>query len=164
VLKRSLAGLVLTFLLWLALSGGAGLQEVVAGLAVAVLVTVLSWRQLALFEALRPTPLLPWHLLHYLAVFLATLLRANLDMARRVLAPSLPIRPGMVEVQTSLTSDLGRLLLANSITLTPGTLTVDVTGDRLRVHWIDVTPGADLETATAAIAARLERPLRAFLQ
>ena len=50
-------------------------------------------------------------------------LAANLDLARRVLTPSLPIRPAMVLVSTSLRSDLGRLVLANSITLTPGTLT-----------------------------------------
>jgi multicomponent Na+:H+ antiporter subunit E len=85
-------------------------------------------------------------------------------MARRVLSPSLPIRPGMVEVFTRLQSPLGRLLLANSITLTPGTLSVDVLEDRIQVHWIDISPGADMLNATRAIVEQFERYLREFLE
>ena len=163
-MQRYITGFAVTFLVWLALAGALDGQEALAGLFVAALIPLLAWRQLALFDALRPGLWLPWHLLRYLAVFLLTLVRANLDMARRVLSPRLPINPDTVEVRTALTSDLGRLLLANSITLTPGTLTVDVEADRLRVHWIDVSPGADIDSATRAIAERLERPLRSFLR
>ena len=55
-------------------------------------------------------------------------------------------------------------MLANSITLTPGTLTVDVEGDALLVHWIDCPPGTDIATATQTIASGFERHLRGFLQ
>ena len=58
-------------------------------------------------------------------------------MARRVLSPSLPLSPEIVEVQTGLESSLGKLLLANSVTLTPGTLAVDVIDDRILVHWVE---------------------------
>jgi len=85
-------------------------------------------------------------------------------MARRILTPSLPLNPEVVEVKTELQSDLGRLLLANSITLTPGTLTVDVKDDRLLVHWVDCRPGTDLEQATQAIAAGFERHIKGFLK
>ncbi|MEK8019066.1 MAG: Na+/H+ antiporter subunit E, partial [Candidatus Parabeggiatoa sp.] len=61
-------------------------------------------------------------------------------------------------------SSLGKLMLANSITLTPGTLTVDVVENRLQVHWVDSTPGEDLESATRAIADSFERHLREFLE
>ena len=50
----------------------------------------------------------------------------------------------MVRITTSLRSDLGRLVLANSITLTPGTLSVDIDGETLLVHWIDCPPGTDI--------------------
>jgi multicomponent Na+:H+ antiporter subunit E len=96
--------------------------------------------------------------------FFVALTVANFDVARRVLAPSLPIRPAVVEVHTELRSALGRMLLANSITLTPGTLTIDVHGDRLLVHWIDCAPGTDLAAATAAIAAGFERHIKGFLR
>ena len=91
------------------------------------------------------------------------LVRANFDLAARVLSPSLPIRPAMVEVRTSLKSPLGKMLLANTITLTPGTLTVDVIGDRLLVHWVYCPEGMSTEEATAQIAARFEKHLGGFL-
>ena len=92
------------------------------------------------------------------------LVRANLDMARRVLTPALPLRPAMVQIRTSLRSDLGRLVLANSITLTPGTLSVDVDGDALVVHWVDCPPDTDMAAATQQIAGAFERHLRGFLE
>jgi multicomponent Na+:H+ antiporter subunit E len=96
--------------------------------------------------------------------FFRALVVANFDVARRVVSPSLPIRPAVVEVRTGLRSALGRMLLANSITLTPGTLTIDVEGDRLLVHWIDCPPGTDLAQATNAIAAGFERHIKGFLK
>ena len=90
-------------------------------------------------------------------------MRANLDLAARVLAPSLPINPALVEINTELKSPLGKLLLANTITLTPGTLTVDVVDNRLLVHWVYRPPGTDIQQATEKIAATFERHLSRFL-
>jgi multicomponent Na+:H+ antiporter subunit E len=56
------------------------------------------------------------------------------------------------------------LWLANSITLTPGTLTVDVKGQTLQVHWIDVAPGADLVHATREIAEKFENVLKGMVR
>jgi multicomponent Na+:H+ antiporter subunit E len=81
-----------------------------------------------------------------------------------VLAPSLPIRPGVVRVRTGLQSHLGRLILANSITLTPGTLSVDVLGDTILIHWIDCPPEVDIEQATQAIVGSFERHISGFLK
>lgn len=153
-----------TVLLWLLLAGSLHRDEVLAAIAAGVLVTVVAGPRLAIFSGIRLSPGAPLHLLRYLGHFFAALVRANLDMARRVLTPSLPIRPGVVEVRTGLESALGRLLLANSITLTPGTLSVDVQGDRILVHWVDCTPGTDLEGATRAIAESFERHISGFLK
>ena len=65
----------------------------------------------------------------YIPVFLYKLVLANFDMAYRVLSPKLPINPRIVKVPTSLKSDFLKLVLANSITLTPGTLSLDVEDD-----------------------------------
>ena len=67
-------------------------------------------------------------------------------------------------MHTGLTSDLGRMLLANSITLTPGTLTVEADGDRMLIHWIDCPADCDLESATRAIAAGFEQRISGFLK
>jgi multicomponent Na+:H+ antiporter subunit E len=104
------------------------------------------------------------HLALYLIEFTVALLRSNLDVARRVLTPSLPIRPAVVEVETRLKSSLGRMLLANSITLTPGTLSIDIVGDRILVHWIDCPPGTDLAGATREISQSFERHIAGFLR
>lgn len=152
------------YLLWLLLAQSIDWQELLTGALAALVVTIASAPYVGLFSALRLTPAAPLHLLRYLGYFFTALIGANLDMARRVLSPSLPIRPALVEVRTGLTSPLGRMLLANSITLTPGTLSVDIEDDRILVHWVDCPPGTDLEAATQRIADGFERHIRGFLQ
>jgi multicomponent Na+:H+ antiporter subunit E len=153
----------LCWIAWLLLAGSLQLQEVLAGGVVALLVTLVSAPRLGVFAGVRMTPAAPLHLLGFMLVFLRALVVANVDMARRVLSPSLPIRPAVVEVETGLQSALGRLLLSSAITLTPGTLTVDVQGQRLIVHWIDCPPGLDMHGITQAIVTRFERHLQGFL-
>jgi len=155
---------LVSVLLWLLLVGNLHPQELIVGVVVALLVTVLAAPHLGIFTGLRFTIAAPAALLRYLGRFAVALIRSNVDVARRVLSPSLPIRPAVVEVKTGLQSALGRLMLANSITLTPGTLVVDVNDDRLFVHWIDCPPGTDLAAATRVIASDFERDLKGFLK
>lgn len=155
---------VVLFLFWLLLVGNLHLQDVAAGALVALAATLAAGSYLSIFSGIRLEPAAPYHLLRYFGYFWAALISANLDVARRVLSPSLPIRPALVEVRTELQSSLGRLMLANSITLTPGTLSVDLRGDHILVHWIDCPPGTDLEAATRKIAAGFEKHLRGFLK
>ncbi len=152
------------WLLWLLLAPRIDRDELVVGAIAALITTIASTPFIGLFSALRLTPAAPWHLLRYLGYFFVALVGANLDMARRVLSPSLPIRPALVEIKTGLSSSLGRMLLANSITLTPGTLSVDIEDDRILVHWVDCTPGTDLEAATQRIADGFERHIQGFLR
>ena len=61
-----------------------------------------------------------------------------MDVAYRVLHPKLPIDPGLIKIRTKLKSDISKALLANSLSLTPGSTTVDIIGDQLYIHCIDV--------------------------
>ncbi len=61
-------------------------------------------------------------------------IKANLDVARRILSPSLPISPTVFSFKASQRTDLGRVTFANSITLTPGTVSIDLEGDTIEVH------------------------------
>jgi multicomponent Na+:H+ antiporter subunit E len=72
--------------------------------------------------------------------------KANVTMAYVILHPSLPIDPKLVEVQSALWGDIPITTLANSITLTPGTLTVDLIDDELVVHALTAGSRADLES------------------
>ena len=151
-------------LLWVLLTGTLEYTELTAGILVALAITLLFGKRFHLFTGLRLTPLLPLHIAVYLGHFLLALVRANIDLALRVLKPSLPIRPHLIEVKTNLKSPLGKLLLANTITLTPGTLTVDVLEDTLLVHWVYCPPGTDAVQATHEIAATFENNLGRFLR
>ncbi|WP_332898595.1 MULTISPECIES: Na+/H+ antiporter subunit E [unclassified Haladaptatus] len=86
----------------------------------------------------RAVGAVPYALL-YVLVFLRELATANVDVAYRVLSPSMPIHPGVIEVPLRVKSDLGITTIANSITLTPGTLTMDYNEETntLYVHAID---------------------------
>jgi len=106
-----------------------------------------------------------YFIFHYVPVLLWEVLKANIDVAYRVAHPGLPIKPGIVKVKTSLRSDIACTLLANSITLTPGTMSVDIDMDRsvLYVHWIDVR-SHDIESATQIIVERFEKILRKIFE
>ena len=157
-------GFTASLLTWVLLTGTLAVDEVMLGTVVSLVVMFAAGQRLALLSGLRLTPLAPLHLLRYLGYFFGQLALSTFDVARRVISPALPIHPELVEVRTGLTSDLGRMLLANSITLTPGTLTVEAEGDRLLIHWIDSRPGSDLESATRAIAAGFEQRISGFLK
>jgi len=99
----------------------------------------------------------------YIPVLTWEMIKANIDVARRVLTPSLPLYPGFVKVKTDLKGNISKLTLANSITLTPGTLTLDVEEDTLYVHWIDVK-SVEEEEKKKRIVGRFERILKGVFE
>ncbi len=88
---------------------------------------------------------------------------ANIDVAIRVIHPDVPIRPGIVKVATTLTGEMSRTFLANCITLTPGTLTIDIDGQDLYIHWINIHTD-DAARRTAEICGRFEPLLRRIFE
>lgn len=133
-------------------------QEAVVGAPVAALISLLPFSLASPLGDLRLNPKALASLLTYGFVFSKALVLSNLDVAFRVLHPRLPIDPGIVKVKTKLKTPLGRLLLANSITLTPGTITVELRGEDMYIHGIKVAD-LDPEAATAAIVGDFERYL-----
>ena len=99
----------------------------------------------------------------YVPYFLFFCIKANIDVMLRVIHPDVPIKPGIVKVRTTLKSDMARTFLANSITLTPGTLTLDIDGQDLYVHWINVDTD-DPGERTREICARFEPLLRRIFE
>lgn len=71
------------------------------------------------------------------------IVQANIDVAWRILKPSLPIRPKVIRLKATQQGDLGRVIYANSITLTPGTVSIDVEGDEIVVHALTVEAAAE---------------------
>ena len=148
-----------TFVLWLALNSEFDLPELISGCVVCLVVSLLAAN---IYSTLGLPPISIKRILFlfvYIIVLLTEIIKANFDVAYRVLHPRMPIKPGIVVIKTSLKSDIAKLVLANSITLTPGTFTLDVIGDELLIHWINVK-AEDIEVATKLIGGRFERYLK----
>ncbi len=131
------------FAFWLALSGHYTMFLVTLGAASAVLCTYLAVRMRLLDEAfavhLLPCAFLYWPWLIW------EIFKSASAVSWIVLHPRLPISPTMVSVKAGQKTQVGIATYANSITLTPGTLTVGVDGDNLLVHALTGTGADDLE-------------------
>lgn len=130
--------------------------DIVAGLVVAAFVALVM-REMIRVNLVRMIKPMPWFwMIVYLFVFGYYAIKGGLDVAYRVLHPAMPINPGIVKVRSVLKSDTGRTMLANSITLTPGTLTIEVTDDGVfYVHWLNVR-SVEEEAAAEQILRRFE--------
>ena len=148
----------LLFLAWWAFTSTSATQEVWVGVGVAFLIALFGAGSFYCCDIAFLTPKRLVLSFWYLLVFLLEMVKANLDVARRVISPTLPINPGIVKIKTELKSDYAKMVLANSITLTPGTLSVDIIDDYIYIHWIDVKT-TDPEQAFKDIAETFEKIL-----
>ncbi len=129
---------VVLFIVWLGFTSTLVLPEVLTGLFVSFVIAWVSYDTFTGWGFKGITLKNLWWSVIYVINFLWLMVKANLNVARIVLTPSLPINPGIVEFETKLTNEYAKMVLANSITLTPGTFTVDIIGNKYYIHWIDV--------------------------
>lgn len=140
--RKDIGAVVSTWLalvvLWTIFVGRFDTQELVGGIVVSAFVALIaaSGSGASWVAILSPRRLL--FFLGFLVYLAIAIVKSNLQMAAIVARPVLAIRPGIVRVKTRLKSPLGRLVLANAITLTPGTLTVEAAGEDLFIHWVTV--------------------------
>ena len=146
-------------LIWLIANGTLATDTVLTGVVITAAIALAFAAFSRVYSVIRWSPRVIYNYLLYLGVFLYELVKANLNVMRYVYSPHIDIHPGIVEIKTSLRSPMGRLALANSITLTPGTLVVDMRGDSLFIHWINVT-ATDPVAATQEIAGHFEKYLK----
>jgi multicomponent Na+:H+ antiporter subunit E len=145
-------------LFWVLLNGSLATDMLIVGALASAVIAIVFRSHLAWFSELRLTPKALATTVAYVFYYLKELVKSNVNVALIVLSPSLPINPGIVTVRTKLKNPMGRMLLCNSITLTPGTLTVDMEGDLLHIHWVTVD-SPDIEGASQAIVAGFEHYL-----
>jgi len=131
------------------------LDELIAGIILATIIGLVSFKRLVKRDLRMANPL-RWilALAYFLGPFLFSMAKANLDVAYRVITGK--IKPGIVKISPDLKTDLGITLFANSITLTPGTLSVDVDEEtnELYVHWINVK---ELHPTSQQVAGSFEK-------
>ena len=134
-LKTYIGSTLALFVFWLLITWTFHYQSVIGGLVVCILVVAFC-RDIMIFGEERPrvTLLNFFRLIKYIASLIISMIEANIDVAKIVLSPKMPISPTFIEFKTNLKYDLTKVVFANSITLTPGTLTVELEDDVYLVH------------------------------
>jgi len=169
---RGIVSFLIWFLVWLMLSWPPENQDIFIGIFAALLTALVtadipqdggavSRRRGVLYDIQRP-----WWLFCYMAVFIWECVKANIDVAYRVIHPALPIRPGTIKVKTALRSDAALTFLANSITLTPGTTTVDIDKKRgfIYVHWLYVKKDYNKSSMKLDVVTKFENILKRIFE
>jgi multicomponent Na+:H+ antiporter subunit E len=159
-MKNFIISFILVFAVWLLLNASINAEYLLSGAFVSAFLAVWSSLRFPVFKNVRMTPKSFFSFFMFMFVFLFELIKSNFDVAKRVLSPSLPINPGIISVRTKLTDPVARMLLANAITLTPGTFTIEMEGDTFFIHWIDAgIPDADQKSKD--IVRKFEKYLEA---
>ena len=163
-----LSTFVVCFAFWILLTWSFEIQELAAGAVVSLAAALFAGRFFIQEKAFRLVhPRRFFSLIAYVFVFLGELIKANVDVAKRCFGGCKDVNPGIVKVPVGLKHDYAEAMLANSITLTPGTITLDIAEQDGQtyyyIHWIDVAE-QDREKAGEIIKGRMEKWIRRIWQ
>jgi len=145
-----IAGLIVTLVvLWLLLSGhytplllSLGLLSILLVISISLRMNLIAYNQPEVL--LQASKIIPYSL--YGIWLVGEILKSNIDVCKRILNPKLPISPRLITVKSSQTGDLLKVTYANSITLTPGTISIDVKGNDIEVHALSENSAEGLAT------------------
>lgn len=157
-MKKFISLFLVLFLLWIFVAGFEASELMLGGIVAVILSYILSG-YINVTVSISSVSKIFIFVLTYIPVLIVELIKANLDVAKRVLDPKLPLNPGFVKIPTNIKNDLGKLTLANSITLTPGTLSIDADEDNIYIHWIDVA-GDSTDEYQKKVSSAFENILR----
>ncbi len=139
---------VLFFLAWIIFNGNITLEIVIFGVVIAAVVFAFmcKFMDYSLKKEIAVYRKSIWFLA-YAVVLIREIVKANLAIIPRILTIEEEMEPTIVKFRTSLKSDFTRMLLANSITLTPGTITISLEGDEYTIHCLDTSLAEGLENS-----------------
>ncbi len=146
---------VLLFIVWIGLTNSLDIQELIVGAIVAYVIA----KFFTIDDKDIDLKLFAIKYAKFIPIFLKNLIKSNIEVARIVINPKLPINPGIVKLKTSLESDYDKLFLANAITLTPGTITIELKSNNdLYVHVLDIK-NEDREVLQKEIVDEMQKGL-----
>jgi len=148
---RTIIAASLIFLFWFMLSGHTEALLIVLGILSTLLSVFLSKRMNIIDHESYPFHL-SMRLLHYYLFLGKEIVVANIDVIKRILKPGCPISPQVIRIPARKQADLSKVIYANSITLTPGTVTLELSGDEIKVHALSKEGAAELQTGRMAKA------------
>ena len=137
---------VLFFLAWIIFNGNITLEIVIFGVVIATLMFAFmcKFMDYSFKKEINVYKKSIWFLA-YIGLLIREIIKANLAIIPKILTVEEEMEPCLVKFKTTLKSDFTRMLLANSITLTPGTITVSLKGDEYTIHCLDTSLANDLE-------------------
>lgn len=150
---------IIFFLIWVIFNGQLTVEIAVFGLAV----SGVMYAFICKFMDYKPEKDLViarkiFCFLHYTGVLLREIIKANYIVMKKVISSRYEIEPAVVRFKVDLKSAFARILLANSITLTPGTITVSLEGDEYVVHCLDKELAGEIDRSVfVTLLKRLER-------
>ena len=150
-MKHAVSLTLTLFILWLLLSGQYSMLLISLGLVSSVLTVVLALRMDVIDHESHPLHLRR-QLPRYWVFLSREVILANLDVARRILTPGKSFSPQLRQLPLPQKTALGQVIYANSITLTPGTVTVQLGTDSIRIHALSREAADDLQTGRMAQA------------
>lgn len=141
--------LLLFFLAWIIFNGNLTLEIVLFGVVIAlgVFAFICKFMDYSIHKELRFYKLVPVFF-QYIFLLVKEIIQANLTVCRMILSRKEIMEPVIVHVHTNLKTEMARVILANSITLTPGTITVSLTEDDLLVHCLDKSLAEGMEDSS----------------
>lgn len=147
------------WVIWLLLANSLAPGQILLGMAIAVAMPLFTVR----FWPDRPRLRRPVKVLIYILVLLWDITVANLAVARLILGPTARLRPAFLRLPLDLQDDFAIVVLSSTISLTPGTVSADISPDRrsLLIHVLDVE---DPEKTVAQLKNRYERPLQEIFE
>ena len=145
---------ILLFLVWIGLTNSLNIQELIVGAIVSLIIA-------KFFTPNREFNLkdLSIKYIKFIPIFLKNLIESNIAVAKIVLNPKLPINTAIVKLKTDLTTEHDRLILSNAITLTPGSITVELRDRELFIHILNLDT-SDRKSLQNNIIGALERGLK----
>ncbi len=153
------------FLLWIIFNGRMTVEIAAIGALISIMLDLFVRKVLKLnltasnlFRFIKIFP----DIILYMIILLIEIVRANFSIIKLVLAPQIEVEPCLVRFKTPLKTEAARVALANSITLTPGTITVSLEGSELLVHALNREIAKGLESSIfERLLSRMERVLHA---
>ncbi|MBQ7559439.1 MAG: Na+/H+ antiporter subunit E [Synergistaceae bacterium] len=153
------------FSLWVIFNGRVTLEIIIAGALISFVLDMfvkkilkINFPGASFFKVLKLFP----DALFYVIVLIIEIIKANLSITKLVLAPQIEVEPCLVKFTTPLKTQAARVALANSITLTPGTITVSLEGNEFLVHALNKEIADGLENSLfERILKRMERRVNA---
>ena len=158
--KSRIIVFIFSLIVWVALTDIKSYEEVIVGILLSIIVSLLAGHFLITTEKSQHPLRRIMFFIIYIFRFFWEMIKANFEVAYLVIHPLLPIKPGIVKIKTKLSKDSAMTILGNSITLTPGTLTVDANREKqeLYIHCIKVEVES-VDESTKRIGQKFENIL-----